>query len=125
MRRLISSGSPFEAAGGYPEWLRVGEDMYLDHALVAAGARIELAPEAVVWWRIRPTLGSTWRQYAGYAEGDALAGMYPERHLLRFATCSAAARQPRRSPMMGLPTTRRAPRPRHQRLRPAPRAPLF
>src|SRR5438105_9684217 len=81
----------FEAAGGYPEWLRVGEDMYLDHALVASGARIELAPEAVVWWRIRPTLGSTWRQYAGYAEGDALAGMYPERHLLRFATCSAAA----------------------------------
>src|SRR5262249_1534490 len=23
--------------------------------------------------------------YAGYAEGDALAGMYPERHFIRFA----------------------------------------
>src|SRR5207247_6840099 len=81
----------FEAAGGYPEWLEVGEDMYLNHRLVANGARVELATDAVVRWRIRPTLRATWRQYGRYAEGDAVAGMYPERHLLRFGTYLALA----------------------------------
>ncbi len=81
----------WEAAGGYPEWLEVGEDMYLNHRLLAGGARIALATDAVVLWRMRPTLGATWRQYGRYAEGDALAGMYPERHLLRFATYAALA----------------------------------
>src|SRR5439155_4197167 len=35
-------------------------------------------------WHVRPSLRDTWRQYRRYAEGDALAGMYPERHLIRF-----------------------------------------
>jgi glycosyltransferase involved in cell wall biosynthesis len=76
----------FEAAGGYPEWLAIGEDMLLNHRFVETGARIELATGAVAHWRPRQTLAGTWKQYAGYAEGDALAGMYPERHLIRFAT---------------------------------------
>jgi glycosyltransferase involved in cell wall biosynthesis len=84
-RSLALRREAFEAAGGYPEWLDVGEDMYLNHRLVENGARIELAPDAVTYWRIRPTLGATWRQYAAYAEGDALAGMYPRRHAVRFA----------------------------------------
>lgn len=87
-RSLAFRREAFEAAGGYPEWLDVGEDMYLNHRFVAKGIRMDLAPEAVVYWRIRPTLAATWRQYARYAEGDALAGMYPERHLLRFGTYS-------------------------------------
>src|SRR5207247_6351673 len=74
----------FEAAGGYPEWLEVGEDMYLNHRLTESGARIDLAPAAVAYWRVRPDLPGTWRQYARYAGGDALAGMYPNRHLVRF-----------------------------------------
>jgi cellulose synthase/poly-beta-1,6-N-acetylglucosamine synthase-like glycosyltransferase len=81
----------WDAAGGYPEWLDVGEDMYLNHRLVAGGARMELATDAVVLWRMRPTLAATWRQYGRYAGGDALAGMYPERHLLRFATYTGLA----------------------------------
>ena len=35
-------------------------------------------------WRLRPTLRATWVQYFRYARGDAQAGMYPERHALRF-----------------------------------------
>ena len=81
----------FDAAGGYPEWLEVGEDMYLNHRLQERGARFELTPDAVVWWRIRPTLTATWRQYARYSEGDALAGMYPHRHALRFGVYAGAA----------------------------------
>ena len=46
---------------------------------------MRFAPEAIVHWRLRPTLTGTWRQYFGYARGDAHAGMYTERHALRFA----------------------------------------
>ena len=52
---------------------------------------MKLVPDAVARWRVRPTLAQTWRQYYGYARGDALAGMYPERHLLRFGVYGAAA----------------------------------
>jgi glycosyltransferase involved in cell wall biosynthesis len=89
-RSMAFRRDAYEAAGGFPEWLNVGEDMYLNHRLRASGARVELAPRAVVRWRIRPTLWETWRQYAGYAEGDALAGMYPERHFIRLVTYAFA-----------------------------------
>ena len=84
-RSMAFRRDAFDAAGGYPEWLDVGEDMYFDHQLVATGARMENAPDAVVGWRVRPTVAATWRQYTDYAEGDAAAGLYPERHFLRFA----------------------------------------
>lgn len=74
----------FERTGGYPEWLESGEDLYLDHRLRDLYADMRFVPEAVAHWRIRPTLDQTFRQYFTYAEGDGRAGMYPERHLLRF-----------------------------------------
>jgi len=85
-RSLAFRREAFDGAGGYPEWLEVGEDMYFDHRLVQAGFEPVLALDAVAEWEMRPTLGATWRQYFRYAEGDALAGMYPERHAVRFAT---------------------------------------
>jgi glycosyltransferase involved in cell wall biosynthesis len=90
-RSLALRRAALEGAGGYPEWLDVGEDMYLNHRLVEQGARMELAPGAVAYWRLRPSLAATWRQYARYAEGDALAGMYPQRHAIRFATYAFGA----------------------------------
>jgi glycosyltransferase involved in cell wall biosynthesis len=80
----------FEQVGGYPEWLPVGEDMWLNHQMVAAGARRRFAPDAIVRWRLQPDLRSFARQYFGYARGDGAAGMYPRRHALRFATYGAA-----------------------------------
>lgn len=88
-RSIAFRREAYEAAGGYPEWLDVGEDMYLNHRFAARGARIDIAPGAVVYWRMRPDLASLWKQYMRYAEGDALGGMYPERHLIRFATYAA------------------------------------
>ena len=90
-RSLAFRREAFEAAGGYPEWLPIGEDMYLNHRWAELGLRIEPVPAALAWWRVRPTLGATWRQYARYAEGDAAAGMYPERHLIRFGAYVLAA----------------------------------
>jgi glycosyltransferase involved in cell wall biosynthesis len=81
----------FDAGGGYPEWLDVGEDMYLNHRWVEAGLRIERATDAVTYWRVRPTLAQTWHQYSRYAEGDGLAGMYGRRHAIRFLTYGSAA----------------------------------
>jgi glycosyltransferase involved in cell wall biosynthesis len=84
-RSVAFTREAFEAAGGYPEWLPIGEDMYLNHRLVELGLRIENATDAVVHWRLRPSLGTTWRQYAGYARGDGEGGMYRRRHAARFA----------------------------------------
>lgn len=90
-RSIAFRREAWEAVGGYPEWLPVGEDMWFDHRLAERGYRFELAPDAVVDWPAREGPGATWRQYAGYAEGDGLAGMYPERHAIRFATYAVAA----------------------------------
>ena len=81
----------FERTGGYPEWLEVGEDMYLNHRLRDLYADMVFVPDAVAYWRMRPTIGGTFRQYVRYAEGDAIAGMYPERHAARFLTYGALA----------------------------------
>ncbi len=90
-RSVAFRRSAVVAAGWYPEWLPVGEDMYLDRRLIDLGIRIEPVPGAVVYWRVRPSLRETWRQYARYAHGDAVAGMYRERHAARFAAYGALA----------------------------------
>jgi glycosyltransferase involved in cell wall biosynthesis len=80
-----------EAAGGYPEWLAIGEDMWVSHRWRQLGLDMRFAPGAVARWRLRPTLRSTWTQYFRYARGDAHAGMFPERHALRFGVYAGAA----------------------------------
>ncbi len=89
-RSVAFRRAAIEAAGGYPEWLDIGEDMYVNHRWRALGLDLRLAPEAVVRWRLRSTLRETWTQYFRYARGDAIAGMFPERHALRFAVYGAA-----------------------------------
>lgn len=80
----------WEEAGGYPEWLAIGEDMYFNFRVLETGARRVFAPDALVRWRLRPDLRSTLRQYFRYGEGDGRAGMYPRRHALRFGTYAGA-----------------------------------
>jgi Glycosyl transferase family 2 len=81
----------FEEAGGYPEWLAIGEDMYLNRRWRDLGMRMELAAGAVVYRRPRPELGAYWRQFSAYAAGDGEAGMFPQRHALRFAVYGGLA----------------------------------
>ncbi len=78
-----------DVVGGYPEWLPIGEDMWVNHRWRERGLDMRFAPDAVARWRVRPSLHETWRQYSRYARGDAQAGMYPERHALRFAVYGA------------------------------------
>jgi len=81
----------FDAVGGYPEWLAIGEDMHFDLAMVRLGFRRVFAPDAVVHWRLRADVRSFVRQYYRYARGDGIAGMHPRRHAARFATYGALA----------------------------------
>jgi glycosyltransferase involved in cell wall biosynthesis len=89
-RSVAFTRGAIEAAGGYPEWLAIGEDMYVNHRWRELGTDMRLARDAVVWWRMRPDLRGTWTQYFRYARGDAIAGMYPERHALRFGVYGGA-----------------------------------
>jgi len=89
-RSVAFRRAAIEAAGGYPEWLDIGEDMYVDHRWRQLGLDMRPATDAVANWRLRPTLAETWKQYFRYARGDAVAGMYPERHALRFGVYSGA-----------------------------------
>ena len=83
-RSVAFQREAIDAVGGYPEWLDIGEDMWVDHRWRELGMDIRFAPDAVVRWTLRPDLRSTLTQYFRYARGDALTGMYPERHALRF-----------------------------------------
>jgi glycosyltransferase involved in cell wall biosynthesis len=90
-RSVAFTKAAWEEAGGYPEWLDIGEDMFFNFQLVRHGAKRVFAPAALVNWRLRPDLRSTFRQYYRYARGDGKAGMYPRRHTLRFGTYFFAA----------------------------------
>ncbi|MEX0753781.1 MAG: glycosyltransferase [Actinomycetota bacterium] len=83
-RSVAYTRAAIDAAGGYPEWLDIGEDMYVNHRWRDLGLDLRAAPDAIVHWRLRPGPAATWRQYFRYARGDAIAGMYTDRHALRF-----------------------------------------
>lgn len=85
-RSLAFRREVWEAAGGYPEWLEIGEDMYFNQAWKKLGIKHTMAREALVYWRMRKDMRALLRQYFLYARGDGEAGMYIQRHLLRFAT---------------------------------------
>jgi glycosyltransferase involved in cell wall biosynthesis len=80
-----------EAVGGYPEWLAIGEDMWVDLRWRERGFDLRLARGAVAGWRPRARLRDTWLQYFRYARGDAHAGMHADRHALRFVVYAGAA----------------------------------
>ena len=89
-RSMAFRRASIEAVGGFPEWLDIGEDMYVDHRWRELGLDMRLVPEAIVRWRMRDTVAETWTQYFRYARGDAIAGMHAERNLLRFAVYGGA-----------------------------------
>ncbi len=90
-RSLAFRREVWEKVEGYPEWLAIGEDMYFNHAWKKEGIRYRVARDALVFWRMREDLPSLLRQYFLYARGDGESGMYPQRHLLRFAVYGWAA----------------------------------
>ena len=85
-RSLAFRRSALTAVGGWPEWLDVGEDMWVDLAWRRRGAVMRLARDAVVGWPLRGSLGATWTQYRRYARGAGRASRPSRRRAIRFAT---------------------------------------
>jgi glycosyltransferase involved in cell wall biosynthesis len=76
----------WEAVGGYPEWIDVCEDLIFDFRVAACFGPFVFAPQAVAYFRPRPTLRAFLRQYYLYARGDGKANLFPRRHLIRYLT---------------------------------------
>jgi len=88
-RSVAYTREAIERAGGYPEWLDIGEDVFVEH-LRDLGLDVRLAKDAIVDRPPRDPLGATWWRYFSHARGDAIAGMYPERHAVRLGAYSGA-----------------------------------
>lgn len=80
----------WEAVGGFPEWASHCEDILFALAAERAGFRRAFVPGALVYFRPRSSLRAFARQYFFYARGDGIAGLWPRRHLIRYATYGTA-----------------------------------
>lgn len=76
----------FDAGFEYPEWLDYCEDLVFDLQLKRGGARFAFQPDAIVQFEPRQSWPAFLRQYFQYARGDGKAGLFPARHLIRYAS---------------------------------------
>ena len=76
----------FERIGGYPEWIDFCEDLIFDFRIAASAGPFVFAPEAVVYFRPRPSMRAFFKQYYQYARGDGKANLFFRRHLIRYLT---------------------------------------
>ena len=83
-RSVAFTKKAWEAVGGYPEWLDFCEDLIFDLRLREQFSPFGFAPEAVVYFRPRSSLGSFFKQYYRYARGDGKADLWRKRHLIRY-----------------------------------------
>ncbi len=82
--------SAWDAAGRYPEWLDYCEDLIFDFRLRAVTGPFAFAPDAIVYFRPRSSLGDFVKQYYRYARGDGKADLWRKRHAIRYLTYLAA-----------------------------------
>lgn len=59
--------------GGFPD-LRAAEDLIFMNRIVEAGYAVAWAPQAIVWWELRPDLAQTFRRFALYSKHNVFAG---------------------------------------------------
>jgi glycosyltransferase involved in cell wall biosynthesis len=90
-RSVAFTREAWSRAGKYPEWLDYCEDVVFNLALRSSGCTFGWAPGAVALFRPRSNLAAFWRQYYRYARGDGRAGLWPERHAVRYGSYTAAA----------------------------------
>ncbi|HVG28816.1 MAG TPA: glycosyltransferase [Pyrinomonadaceae bacterium] len=64
----------WERVGGFPD-LRAAEDLVFMSAVERAGFKIAWSPRATVWWRLRPTLASTYAKFTLYSLHNVRAGL--------------------------------------------------
>jgi hypothetical protein len=70
---LLVHKDAFDAVGGFPD-LRSGEDDMFLRAIADAGTVAAWAPDATVWWRLRPDMPTTFRRFRTYSYSNVIAG---------------------------------------------------
>jgi glycosyltransferase involved in cell wall biosynthesis len=85
-RSVAFRKSAWEKSGGYPEWLDYCEDLIFDINLKTVTPGFTFAPDALVYFRPRPSLTTFYKQYYRYARGDGKADLWRKRHLIRYLT---------------------------------------
>ena len=90
--RFIASSLLRRAAwakvNGFPENLRSAEDLLFMDRLEKAGYRAVFEPRALVFWRLRSTLTSTFKRFLVYSLNNMRAGLFNQwqaRILFRYA----------------------------------------
>lgn len=68
MRRSL-----WERVGGFPD-LRAAEDLLFMRRVDELGARVAVAPEAVVYWELQPNLARTFRRFRVYSKVNVEIG---------------------------------------------------
>lgn len=68
----------------FPEWLDHGEDKWTLDDWSRGGHEVVRVPEAIVEWRLRPSIRAVLEQHFRYMRGDGRATMNTLRHALRF-----------------------------------------
>ncbi len=66
----------WDVVGGYPEHLATAEDTLFDLRLKEKGFKFRFAPDAVVHWRVRPTLEKLYKKVFLYRKGDGQARLF-------------------------------------------------
>jgi glycosyltransferase involved in cell wall biosynthesis len=85
-RSVAWSRGAWQCSGGYPNWLDYCEDLLFDFQLIECCGGFAWAPDALVHFRPRSSLGSFFRQYYRYARGDGKADLWRKRHAIRYLT---------------------------------------
>jgi len=74
-RSILFRKGAWETVGGHPEWLYTGDDTLFDLMLRRRGLTFRLAKDAIVYWRVRGSFRSLFKQLYLYAKGDGEAGI--------------------------------------------------
>ncbi|MGQ0761924.1 MAG: glycosyltransferase [Acidobacteriota bacterium] len=68
----------WEAAKGFPEDLRSGEDLIFFQRIERANVPYTFCTDAVVYWELQPSIGPTFRRFATYSRYGMKAGLSGE-----------------------------------------------
>ena len=78
----------WRAVNGFPEDLRSGEDLVFMDRLENAGYHSVFEPRAQVYWKLKPTLGGTFKRFLVYSRNNIRAGLFRQWQktiLIRYA----------------------------------------
>ncbi len=84
-RSVTFTKSVWQAAGGYPEWIPICEDIIFDKVILRQGTTLKSDNTPLVGWRPRPSLAAYGKQLYRYTKSDGHGKLHIKRQLIRYA----------------------------------------